>query len=176
MKKTSKKSGKYFEDAVRNFLIEQTVFKNMKTNFEDVKEQFYKDMDEYFGNQELCGNDSVIFEYPMLGESALKVTRIQKANVEFKVGELEKVLPKDVAKKVIAKRYEVANMEGLISYLKKCNVDPQIFKGFLNVTKHVDIKEIDKLEELGKITIEQIEGCYSVKKSNPYYTVSEIGK
>lgn len=174
MKKTSKKSNKYFEDAVRNFLIEQTVFKNVKANFEDVKEQFYKDMDRYFESQQIEEDNSVVFEYPTLGNSGLKVTKIQRTSVDFKVDKLEKVLPKDVVKKVIVKRYEVANMEGLISYLKKCNVDPQIFKSFLNVSKCVDTKEMDKLEELGKITIEQIKGCYSVRKSNPYYTVSEI--
>ena len=174
MKKTNKKPRKYFEDAVRNFLIEQTVLKNMKENFEDVKEQFYKDMDEYFESQELDNNGSIIFEYPMLGESALKVTKVQRATVDFKVDKLEKVLPKDVAKKAITKKYEVVDMKGLISYLKECNVDPNKFKNFLNVTKHVDTKEMDKLEELGKISIEQIKGCYSVKKSNPYYTVSEI--
>lgn len=174
MKQTNKKTLKYFKETVRNFLIEQTVFKNMKINFEDVKGQFYNDMDEYFESQNLKGNDSAIFEYPMLKESALKVTRIQKANVEFKVDKLEKVLPKDIANKVILKKYEVTNMEGLITYLKGCNVDPKIFKGFLNVTKYVDTKEIDKMEELGKITVEQIKGCYSVKKSNPYYTVSEV--
>ena len=174
MKKVDKKSGKYFEDAVRNFLIEQTVLKSMKENFEDVKEQFYKDMDKYFESQELGDNSSAVFEYPMLGESALKVTRIQRASVDFKPDQLERVLPKEVAKKVIVKKYEINNMQSLISYLKKCNVDPQIFKSFLSVSKTVDTKEMDKLEELGKISIEQIKGCYTVKKSNPYYTVSEI--
>lgn len=174
MNKANKKPSKYFKDAVRNFLIEQTVFKNMKANFEDVKGQFYKDMDKYFESQKLDGNDSVVFEYPMLGESALKVTRIQKANVDFKVDKLEKILPKDVVRKAIVKKYEIVDMQGLTSYLKKCNVDPKVFKSFLNVTKHVDIKELDKLEELGKISIKQIEGCYSIKKASPYYTVSEI--
>ena len=174
MKKLSKNPGKDFGKIVHDFLIEQTVLKNMKTNFEDVKEQFYKDMDEYFDSQKLDGENSVVFEYPMLGGSALKVTRVQRASVEFKVAKLEKVLPKDIAKKVITKRYEVANMEGLISYLKKCNVDPQIFKSFLSITNNVDEKEMDKLEELGEICIRQIKGCYTVKKSNPYYTVSEI--
>lgn len=173
MKKTNKKSMKYFKDAVQSFLVDQTVLKNMKENFEEVKKRFYKDMDEYFESKKSDDN-SVIFEYPTLGESALKVTRIQRANVDFEVDKLEKVLPKDVAKKIIIKRYEVVDMQGLILYLKKCNVDPQVFKGFLSVTKSVDTKEMDKLEELGKISIEQIKGCYSVKESTPYYTVSEI--
>lgn len=174
MKKTGKKTSKYYKDAVRSFLVDQAVLKTTKENFEDVKKQFYKDMDEYFESMEIANDGSVIFEYPTLGESALKVTRVQRATVDFKVDKLEKVLPKDVAKKAIIKKYEVVDMQGLILYLKECNVDPKKFKSFLSVTKHVDTKEMDKLEELGKISIEQIKGCYTVKKSNPYYTVSEI--
>lgn len=156
------------------FLTEQAIFKNGKAKFEEVKENFYKIMDEYFNSQGLEDNASVVFNNSIIGSGASKVTRIQRVNVEFKVDKLEKVLPKEVAKKVIVKRYEITNMEGLISYLKKCNVDPQVFKSFLNVDKQVDTKEMDKMEELGKITIEQIKGCYSVKKSNPYYNVSEV--
>lgn len=173
MKKRNKKSIKYFQDAVRSFLVNQAVMKNVKENFEEAKEQFYNDMDEYFESKNIEDN-SVTFEYQTLGESSIKVTKVQRTNVEFKVDKLEKILPKEIAKKVIVKRYEVGDMQGLILYLRKCNVDPQVFKSFLNVTKSVDTKAMDKLEELGKISIEQIEGCYSIKKSNPYYTVSEI--
>lgn len=174
MKKTTKKSIKYFKDSVRNFLTGQAALKTVKANFEDAKEQFYKDMNEYFEAQELGGNNSIVFDYPSLGNSALKVTRVQKVNVDFDIEKLEKTLPKDVVKRVVVKRYEVANMEGLISYLKKCNVDPHVFKSFLNVTKHVEVSALDKLEELGEVSVEQLKGCYSVRKSNPYYTVSEV--
>ena len=176
MKKLNKKAIKYFKEAVRGFLVDQTVFKNMEENFKNVKIKFYEDMDEYFESGRLEDDGSAIFNYPDIGGGGLKVTRIQRTNVEFDVDKLERVLSKEIAKKVITKKYEVINMEGLISYLKKCNVDPQVFKEFLNVTKFVDTKEMDKLEELGKISINQIRGCYSVKKSNPYYTVSEMKK
>ena len=174
MREPNKKANKYIKDVVRDFLIQQTVLKNVKENFEDIKRKFYKDMDDYFESQKMADESSIVFEFPTLGGSALKVTRVQRATVEFKVDKLEKALPKDVAKKAIVKKYEVANMQGLISYLKECNVDPKKFKSFLSVTKYVDTKEMDKLEELGKISVEQIKGCYTVKKSNPYYTVSEI--
>lgn len=174
MKKLNKKAIKYFKEAVRGFLVDQAVFKNMKENFEDVKRKFYEDMDEYFESGNLEDDGSAIFKYPDLGEGALKVTKVQRTSVEFKVDKLEEVLPKEVAKKTIIKRYEVVDMQGLTLYLKKCNVDPKIFKKFLSVTKTVDTKELDKLEELGQISVEQIKGCYTIKKSPPYYTVSEI--
>ena len=176
MKKLSKKAVKYFKEVVRGFLVDQAVFKNMEENFKNVKVKFYEDMNEYFESGVLEDDGSAIFNYPDIGNGALKVTKIQRTSVEFKVDELEKILPKEVAKKTIIKRYEVKDIQGLISYLKKCNVDPNIFKGFLSVTKTVDTKELDKMEELGQISVEQLKGCYTVKKTSPYYTVSEIKK
>lgn len=176
MKKLSKKAIKYFKEAVRGFLVDQAVFKNMEENFKNVKIRFYEDMDEYFESGSLEDDGSAIFNYPDLGEGALKVTKVQRTSVDFEADKLEKVLPKEIAKKAIVKKYEIIDIQGLTSYLKKCNVDPKIFKEFLSVTKTVDTKELDKLEELGQISIEQIKGCYTVKKSSPYYTVSEIKK
>jgi len=66
-------------------------------------------------------------------------------------------------------------MVGLITYLKECGIDPKVFKSFISVRKTVDTKELDRLEELGMITAEQIKGCYTVKNQNPYFTVN-IGK
>ena len=46
---------------------------------------------------------------------------------------LECALRKSIASKVIEKRYEIIDIEGLVEYLKTCNVDPQIFKSFIDV-------------------------------------------
>ena len=62
-------------------------------------------------------------------------------------------------------------MLGLITYLQECGVDPKIFKSFISVEESVDVKELERLEELGKISKEQLKGCYSVKCQKPYYQV-----
>ena len=62
-------------------------------------------------------------------------------------------------------------MNALTAYLKECDVDPKIFKSFISVSKSVDVQELDRLEEIGKITAEQVKGCYTIKKQNPYFTV-----
>ena len=89
----------------------------------------------------------------------------------FNADKLEKVLGKKISDNVIIKKYEIVDMFGLIAYLKECNVDPKIFKSFLSVTKSVDVKELERLDELGKISIEQLNGCYTVNKQKPYFTV-----
>ena len=62
-------------------------------------------------------------------------------------------------------------MPALVTYLKECGVDPKIFKSFIVTTKSVDTKELDRLEEIGKITTSQVQGCYTVKNQKPYFTV-----
>lgn len=49
-------------------------------------------------------------------------------------------------------------------------VEQKVFKSFINVTKKVDEKKLDKLADLGLISQEQLEGCYTLKRQKPYFT------
>lgn len=151
------------------YLSDKGVFEKAKDSFEATKKRFYEEMENFFESEQI--DKSITFENETF-DGDLKVTKLQKVSVEFDAEKLERAIGKDFAKSVITKQYEIMDIDGLIAYLKECGVDPNVFKSFLNVTKSVDTKELDKLEELGKITAEQIEGCYSVKSSSPYFTVS----
>lgn len=155
---------------VRKFFEKQTRFKQVQSQFNELKAQFNSDMEDYFEYEGI--NKSLTFSYDDLVGSNLVVNRIQKSSVEFDPDKLAKALGKQLAKQVIIKKYEITDMDALIAYLKKCNVDPKIFKSFLTVSKLVDTQELDRLEELGKITAEQVKGCYTVKRQKPYFTVS----
>lgn len=154
-----------------DFFKEQKEFKEAQSKFEENKRRFYSEMEMFFETEKI--DKSYSFEnedeFP---NGYLEVTRIQKSSVSFNADKLEKVLSKEICKDVIEKRYEISDMTGLIAYLKKCGVDPNIFKKFLIISKTVNVKELEKLEEIGKISIEQIKGCYSIKNQNPYFTVS----
>lgn len=56
-----------------------------------------------------------------------------------------------IDKLVIDKSYTITDINRLIIYLKSCDVDPKAFKSFINVTKTVDEKKLDKLADLGLI-------------------------
>ena len=84
---------------------------------------------------------------------------------------LENNLSKEMSKDVIDKSYTITDINRLIIYLKSCGVDPKVFKSFINVTKTVDEKKLDKLADLGLIRKEQLEGCYTLKRKKPYFTV-----
>ena len=105
------------------------------------------------------------------------ITRIQNTRIKFDPDLLEKALGKTLSEDVIIKHYTVNDMFGLTAYLKQCKngVDPKVFKSFISVSKTVDTKALDQLEALGKITAKQIQGCYTISKDVPYFTVS-VGK
>lgn len=155
-----------------SFFREHKLFKRAQSEFTDVKEGFYSDMENYFKrngvNDKLCID--VSGDAPDM--ETLVINRVQSVKLEFDLVKLEKALGKELSKTVISKRYEIIDMEGLIAYLKECGVDPKIFKSFLLVSRSLDTQEFDRLADIGKITQDQIEGCYTVKKQKPYFTVN----
>ena len=154
---------------VHKFFERQLKFKQMQSQFNEWKAQFNSAMEDYFKYKGI--DKSLTFSYDDLVRSDLVVNRIQKSSVEFDPNKLAKALGKQLAKQVIIEEYEIADIDALIAYLKECDVDPKIFKSFLNVSQTVDTQELDRLEEIGKITAEQIKGCYIVKCQKPYFTV-----
>lgn len=166
MTRTNRKNIKLY---VQKFFEKQTKFKSVQAQFNEIKAQFNSNMEDFFKRERI--DKSTVFSCDEIVGDSLVVNRVQKSSVEFNPDKLEKVLGKDFGKQIIIKRYEITDMDALIAYLKECNVDPKIFKSFLNVSKSVDVKELDRLEELGKITAEQIKGCYTIKQQAPYFTV-----
>lgn len=155
--------------SVQKFFEKQLKFKKVQSQFNELKAQFNSDMEDYF---ECEGINNLTIESDNLNENNLVVKRIQKSSINFNADKLEKVLGKELGKQAIIKKYEITDIDALIAYLKKCNVEPKIFKSFLIVSKSVDINELDRLEELGKISAEQIKGCYTIKQQKPYFTVN----
>lgn len=170
----SKLSLDELRQAAYTFTAKSQKIKRMQTQLAELKEQFYADASDYLECNDM--GDSIDIEY-VGGEAfndfagTLHLKKIQKASVEFNADAIEKALGKELSKEVILKRYEVQDMAALIVYLKECGVDPKIFKSFIVVEKSVDAEAIDRLEEVGRITHEQIDGCYTVKTQNPYFTV-----
>lgn len=162
---------KEYGEVVYNFLKRQEQFKEDQASFEMVKKQFYSFMEEYFEDNDVADKAS----FPIEGfadSSLLVVTKVQKSVVDFDVQKLEDALGKENSKGVIIKEYQIMDFEGLVEYLKSCGVSPKLFKKFIKVNKTVDTKKLDNLEELGRITVKQLDGCYTVKRQNPYFKVA----
>lgn len=168
-----KKSQSEGNEFIKEYFDKQEKFKVIQAKFEDAKKNFYQNMNKIF---EKLNDATKDFTFNTYGEmETYKVSKVQKVKVLFDVSALEKALG-NLSSQVIRKEYKIVDMFGLSKYLRECKVDPKIFKSFISVNKSVDEDELDKLEELGKITKEQIEGCYSIQVQTPYFTVKKRGK
>lgn len=155
---------------VSSFFQKQQRFKQIQDDFGNLKKQFYDDMENYFKDNNI--NNKLFLNDGEFVNGNLLVKRVQNAKIIFDADKLEKKLGKDISSGIIIKRYEITDISGLITYLKECNVDPKVFKSFICVSKQVDTTALENLEKLGKISLEQIKGCYTVNRSNPYFQVS----
>lgn len=173
-RRQSKLNSEECKQSILNFFQKQKKFKQIQNRFGEIKADFYNDMEDYFKCNEVDGKLTIECD-ELADAQSFVVTRIQSSRVEFNPDKLEKALGKELSRDVIQKHYEIVDMNGLITYLKDCGIDPKVFKSFISVRKTVDTKELDRLEELGKITAEQIKGCYTVKSQSPYFTVN-VGK
>ena len=172
MSRKSKLSKNECRQSVQNYFQKAKCYKSITESFNQLKADFYSTMEDYFQTNEI-GEEGIETENGSLVGKYLLVKRIQSSSVKFDAEKLEKKLPKDICGDVIIKKHEVTDMQGLIRYLKECGVDPKVFKSFIATTKSVDIKELERLEEIGKISSEQIKGCYTAKTNEPYFKVME---
>lgn len=153
---------------VKEFYNEQKKFKEKQERFNTIKQLFYNNAEELFNYE---GIDKLVVDNEDLEGNELVVNRVQKTSIVFDIDALENNLSKEMCKDVIDKSYTITDINRLIIYLKSCGVDPKVFKSFINVTKTVDTKRVDKLADLGLISKKQLEGCYTLKRQKPYFTV-----
>lgn len=167
MKGTSRISENDFAKTV-NLLHEKSKrFKDVEARFKQIKAECTQIIDAYFKENGIEKSTTVDCDDSPLG--SIKVSKVERASVNFNADKVERALPKDVASKVIMKKYEVNDIQGLVAYLKSCGVDPKIFKSFLNVTKSVNVEELERLSELGEVDEKALDGCFSVTRFDPYY-------
>lgn len=157
-----------FCEVVETYFSKKESFEEAKRLVDTSKEAFYSDMGFYFDK---LGIDSKI-TISLDDRRDVTIRKICKSKVTFDPDKTEKALGKAYSKEVINKTCSIADLDGLITYLKSCGVDPKIFKSFLSVKKEVDIEKLERLEELGKVSEDQLRGCFEVKNQKPYYTVS----
>lgn len=173
-RRQSKLNSEECKQSILNFFQKQKKFKQIQNRFGEIKADFYNDMEDYFKYNSIDGKLTINCD-EFDDAKNFVVTRIQSSKVEFNPDKLEKVLGKELSRDVIQKHYEIIDMNGLVTYLKDCGISSKVFKSFISIRKTVNTKELDRLEELGMITAEQLKGCYTIKSQNPYFTVN-IGK
>lgn len=171
-KKQQEDDKKQLKDYTVTFYRKKSSFEKTQKQFELVKKAFYDYAEKYcrkYDVEEVILNpdDKLVFR-------ALKLKRVQSVKVKFDTVKLRKKLDKETFNDVSETVYKINDMQGLVSYLKECDVDPNIFKSFIDVETKINQKKLDNLYDLGEVTEEDIEGCYELQTGNLYFKISEV--
>lgn len=161
------RSSMSIEEVVKSYYDTKEKFDTVSKKFDAIKKDFYSKMDDEFKENQTK------LEVEYFAE-AYEVTRIQKNNLEFDIGKLERSLDKETLKQVITRHYSIIDYDRFVKYLKSIGADPAKVKEFLAVTKDVDTSAIDRLAELGKIDTSVVEKAATVTKGKPYYKVKKL--
>jgi uncharacterized protein YjhX (UPF0386 family) len=106
-----------------------------------------------------------------------KVTDVNPTIINWDIDKLSKQLEKngkkDLLPDIVTKTITVTDWNGFSSLLAKYGVKPKEVKAFLGVKQKVDQKKMDSLSDVGEITAEDIEGCYTVQNSSGYVKPTE---
>lgn len=158
-------------EIVRNFYNKQREFSDIKKAFDQFKKSFEEEMELVFAESK---TDSVSFSVGSDYKDELFVVKKRcRTYIKWNFKKLAKNLGNKLFKQVVNKKYIVNDMLGLIEYLKSCNVDPNIFKKYIDVEYSLNEAELDNLESLGKVKAEQLEGCFNLSFSKPWYSVEK---
>ena len=91
------------------------------------------------------------------------VSKKVDTKLEFFEDQLTAKLDKKLLKRIVNKKIEIDDLEGLVKFLKSYGVSPKEFKQYIKSSKEIDMDEIDRLVEIGDIQIEDLQGCYKVE-------------
>lgn len=81
---------------------------------------------------------------------------------------VEKKLGRTAARTIVKRTYTVNDWDGLVAWAKSLGASPDEFLKFFSVSKEVDQKELDRAYEFGTVILDDFDGCYKVKASEPY--------
>lgn len=102
-----------------------------------------------------------------------KATFVQQKKIEFNTEMIEQIIDKDLFNEICDKKYEIIDYEGMVKYLKSLGASPKIFKKFIHCEKSINKFKLDQLSELGDITLDDIERCYTVSENSGYVKITE---
>lgn len=146
---------------------------------DEEKKKFTKAMDWYFSLKPNRGKSSEVFTVAYDDEDGTRatggdyrVTKVQRRSISWDIDKLKERVDKSLWTDVIDTTMECIDPVGLAKYARSLGADPKVFRSFFNIRHSANAKEIDRLSEVGKITRADIDGCYEVIESKPWYRVS----
>lgn len=159
-----------FKKLCKSYYHLKTIKEENDAKFEIEKNKFYSKMSDFWKNNKI--------KEKSFKDDIFSVTKKQSIKILWDIEKLEKKLTKEQLKKCIVKKYEINNINGLLKFLKSCGISKENINKFIlpyfTITKEVNQKVMDKMYDLGEVTKEQTEGCYTVEIKEPFYQLKVV--
>lgn len=170
---TSKQENEQAKRTIIELYELQQNFKKQESEYKQRREELQTSIKNFMfvngiGGASFIANQGIFAKE----ESVLNAKVITPCKVEFDADKLEQKLGKEKCVDFICKEYTISDINGLIKYLKSCGVSSKKFKSFINVKKKVDSKKINELSEVGKLSNDDIKGCYELIKGTSYIKIN----
>lgn len=166
IKKSDVNDKKAFSEILDLYRLEQK-FKFVKQEYENQKKKLSLGIRNYMFSKDYSQLDFKSREF-----GCVHVSNIIRKSIIWDVDKLKKTLDKDLASQIIGKKYIINDMCGLVNLLKKAGVNPKEFKRFIIVEEKVNQQKMNELSEVGKISKEDIDGCYELKEAEGYLRIN----
>jgi len=143
-----------------------------ETKVNETKHIIKNYMDEIKANTVTCSINDMSADWD---DVELKASLTQHTKIIFDADKLhERLKAKPFVNSVINKTYTVNDWQQLANTLQKYKVPAHEVTKYITVTKQVDTKLLDHYSNLGDVTLEEIQGTYTVQTSEPSLQVRTV--
>lgn len=168
---------KIIQNSAKQLYVANKRKKEIEKEYEEVRRKEQSKILKYMQENNLDSFEMTKKNKTLIGDTTkVKFTKVVNKKVVWNINKLKQKINKNMFQKIVNKTYIIKDYKGLVDYLKICNVNPEIFKTFIEVQEQLNVKEVDKMYETGKLKIEQVHGCFDVKEGNPYIKITEKQK
>lgn len=103
----------------------------------------------------------------------IKASIVSQKKITFDPYAVEEKIDKELFNEICEKQYVIINYEGMVKYLKSLGAKPSEFKKYILCNKEIIKAKVDQLGELGDLSLDDLEGCYSVSESKSWVKITE---
>ena len=87
----------------------------------------------------------------------------ENTKIEYNVDAILEKIDEELTTQFVKKEREVVDWGGFVKFLKGQGINSKELRRFISVRKKVDEDKLKKLYDLGKLSIEDLSGCYEAK-------------
>lgn len=87
----------------------------------------------------------------------------ERTTVDYDIDALSEKLPDEILSKIIEKRYEIVDWDKFVKFMKSYGIKSSAIRPHISVTKSINKENLSALYERKKLSIKDIEGCYTAK-------------